>query len=322
MLLLNSYKKELTYNTFSLNIRTWAIMNLPMGNYSLLFRASTYDQGRGGFAIDNIAIVSCNYPAVEFYSYEDFLSFSCDFDNSTMCGMTNGNSFSSIMANFSRFTADTIPYPELGPTRDHTTNSTSGGFLYWNRTLPFTVSDYGVVGTEKRMLQNLGMCIKFAYYVKSSIVNKNATQIIVSIAGCYAETFWLQPLDDSQGWQTAIEHLGDVACEGIVYFNVQQSLPIPVSIAFDDIQIDQCNRLNPTTTTTLTSSTTTQLSTTEMSSSEISTTTVSTIRSTTEKTSRLSTTISTTTIRNDSNRKKIFLNGYILAIVCAFFQKM
>ena len=35
-------------------------------------------------------------------------------------------------------TGDTIPNRKLGPTRDHTTNSSSGGFVYWNQQLPYT----------------------------------------------------------------------------------------------------------------------------------------------------------------------------------------
>ncbi|CAF4957622.1 unnamed protein product, partial [Rotaria magnacalcarata] len=56
--------------------------------------------------------------------------------------------------NFSIFTGETIPNPELGPTRDHTTNSSSGGFLLWNRTLPYTSKDFGTVDQTPTILQN------------------------------------------------------------------------------------------------------------------------------------------------------------------------
>ena len=82
--------------------------------------------------------------------------------------------------NFTVLTGNTIPDQELGPSRDHTNNSTSGGFLYWNQYLPLNASDRGRVYLLKTIEQNNGMCIKFAYYVKSKLVNSSTTVIRLS----------------------------------------------------------------------------------------------------------------------------------------------
>jgi hypothetical protein len=103
-----------------------------------------------------------------------------------MCDMANdGGVLDPPTFNFTVFTGDTVPNRELGPTRDHTTNSTSGSFVYWDRELPFTTSDFGRVYPLTRIDQNFGMCIKFAYYVKSLAINKNATTLSIPTGGCY-----------------------------------------------------------------------------------------------------------------------------------------
>ncbi|CAF2523039.1 unnamed protein product [Rotaria sp. Silwood2] len=83
-----------------------------------------------------------------------------------MCDMTNGDQFTKPTFNFTVMTGDTIPDRSLGPTRDHTSKSSSGGFIYWNRQLPFIPGDNGVVEPSKTIQQNTGMCVRFAYYVK------------------------------------------------------------------------------------------------------------------------------------------------------------
>ncbi|CAF4349964.1 unnamed protein product [Rotaria sp. Silwood2] len=145
---------------------TWGIINLPVGYYSLLFRVDYSDIVDGSYALDNIEITSCDYPTSSLTPYDSFLSFSCNFDNQTMCDMTNGDQFTKPTFNFTVMTGDTIPDRSLGPTRDHTSNSSSGGFIYWNRQLPFIPGDNGVVEPSKTIQQNTGMCVRFAYYVK------------------------------------------------------------------------------------------------------------------------------------------------------------
>ncbi|CAF3389465.1 unnamed protein product [Rotaria sp. Silwood2] len=252
----------------SMEYSTCGIINLPIGYYSLLFRVDSADIGPRSFALDNISIISCDYPSTELSPYNSLLSFSCNFDNLTMCDMTNEDRFSSPTFNFTVFTGDTIPNPELGPTRDHTTNSSSGGFLYWNRTLPYAALDFGKIYPLKTIEQNFGMCVKFAYYVKSLAVNKNGTDLYLSPGGCYATVLWYITLDDSQGWQTVIAPVSKDACAETFYFTVNQHESVPVSVAFDDIEIDQCSSLIPTTTTsTSTTTTTSQIKTTTTSSS-------------------------------------------------------
>ncbi|CAF1415883.1 unnamed protein product [Rotaria sordida] len=95
-----------------------------------------------------------------------------------MCDTINDAKISTF--NFTVFTSNTIPDQELGPVRDHTSNSTSGGFLYWNQYLPVNASDQGRVYLSKTIEQNNGMCIQLACYVKSKVVNKNTTMIRLS----------------------------------------------------------------------------------------------------------------------------------------------
>ncbi len=204
--------------------------------------------------------------------------------------INNDDRMSPPTFNFTVFTGDTVPNRELGPTRDHTNNSTSGGFLYWNRELPFTSTDFGRVYPSTTIEQNLGMCVKFAYYVKSLAVNKNGTTLGISTGGCYGASLWYHSLDDSQGWQTVIVPVKNSACAETFYFGVNQRQPIPVAVAFDDIEIDQCSSISPTTTT---SSTTTSTSTI--------TTTTTTTTTTTSLSSTASTTMSTPTITMSSS---------------------
>jgi hypothetical protein len=98
------------------------------------------------------------------------------------------------------------------------------------------------------------MCLKLAYYVNSTAVNKNGTTISINVAGCHSGLFWSLSLDDSQGWQTLIVPTSGRACPEKFYFGASQTVQIPVSVAFDDIEIDQCSFIIPTTTTTITAS--------------------------------------------------------------------
>ncbi|CAF3905109.1 unnamed protein product [Rotaria sordida] len=262
------------------------------------------DSGDGAYALDNIEITSCDYPTSSLTPYDSFLSFSCNFDNQTMCDMENGDRFTTPKFNFTLMTGDTIPNRNLGPTRDHTSNSSSGGFLYWNRQLPFIPGDNGMITTSKSIEQNTGMCIRFAYYVKSLAVNKNATNLMLSTGGCYGATRWYVSMDDSQGWQVVKVPVLQFACAETFYFSVSQDEPIEVSVAFDDIEIAQCSSFNPSTTTTTatttsttqsTSTTTVPTTTTTSTTQSTSTTTVSTTTTTSTTQSTSTTTVPTTT---------------------------
>ena len=269
------------------------------------------------FALDNISITSCDYPPTELSPDSSLLSLSCDFDDLTMCDMTNGDAHSIPTYNFTVLTGDTIPNNTLAPLRDHTTNSTSGGFLYWNRTYPFSGRDYGVINPSKSMEQNTGMCVKFAYYVKSEASGKNGTKLTLSTGGCSGAWLWSIGLDDSDGWQTVIIPLEVTACDVTFYFNVVQSEVAEVAVAFDDIEIDQCSTVIPTTTsTTTTTSTSTTTTTTTVKTSSTSTTTQMT--TTTSIPTTTTTTASTTT--PSSAHQLLFFNGYCLILISIFFR--
>lgn len=285
-----------------------------MGNYSLLFRVDSRYSKESGFSIDNISIVSCDYPSSQLSPNNYFLSFSCNFDNSTMCGIRNDYTFSKPTYNFTVFTGDTIRNKMLGPIRDHTKNSISGGFLYWNRVLPFGPRDLGMINIPNTFQQNSGMCIKFAYYVNSSAVNSNGTQLSLTSGGCYAAKLWSKLLDDSQGWQTVVQPVNKYACAEMFYFSVVQYNVLEVSVAFDDIEINQCNRFISTTstppTTTITGQSSMSLTTTMKSTNNmlnrssihsLPTTVISTYTASRKSSSSQSTSFITSTVTTSSN---------------------
>jgi hypothetical protein len=284
------------------------VISLPVGDYSLLFRVFNGDLYFGNMALDNIAIVSCDYPPSQS-NYPTLLSFSCDFDHSTMCEMRNVATSSKTASNFTLLAGDAVPNKNLGPTRDHTSNSTAGGFLYWNRQFPFTSADSGSVFTSTRMVPNFDMCVTFAYYVKSAALNKSGTTLTLSASGCMTYVLWSQSLDDSQGWQTATVRAIDYLCESTYYFAVHQTQSVSASVAFDDIEIDQCSARVPTTTTTTKTTkttTTTDSSTKPSSSTSSSTTTINTLPSK-----------ASTSIPSKARQRPVF-NQYRLITFCGF----
>ncbi len=99
--------------------------------------------------------------------------------------MVNEDRFPQVIYNFTIVTGKTVSHRELGPLRDHISNSTTGGFIYWDRHLPFISGDYGNVRSSKPVEVNFGMCIQFAYYIKSSIDNKNGTSLALTTGGCF-----------------------------------------------------------------------------------------------------------------------------------------
>jgi len=88
-------------------------LTLPVGYYSLLFRADT----------------TLN-PSTFLDNYADLLSFSCNFDKLTMCDKESGRPYIMSTHNFTVVTGDTVPNQELDPVRDHTSDSRFGRFIY------------------------------------------------------------------------------------------------------------------------------------------------------------------------------------------------
>ncbi|CAF1223925.1 unnamed protein product [Rotaria sordida] len=299
---------------------TWSIMNLPVGYYSLLFRVDSTDTIAHSFALDNISVTSCDYPPSTFTVDSALLSFSCNFDNLTMCDMKNEDRYGKLPNfNFTVVTGDTIPDRELGPMRDHTSNSTSGGFIYWDRHLPFQSGDSGSVHPSKVVEANLGMCVRFAYYVKSAAENENGTAVSLWTGGCDSSSLWTRSLDDSYGWQVVVAPVPNIVCEVTLYFITYQHLTIPVAVAFDDIDIGPCDTLYPTTTTSSTSTTTTTTTTATTITStttEVITTSSSSTETTTVLTSLTTSTIYTTTSTQSNSRRLLSLNEYNLIAIC------
>ncbi|CAF3595309.1 unnamed protein product [Rotaria sp. Silwood1] len=297
---------------------TWGIINLPIGYYSLLFRVDTTSTEPYSFALDNISITSCDYPPSIFTDDSaGLLSFSCNFDNLTMCEMENGEGSIIPTHNFTVVTGDTVPNRKLGPIRDHTSNSSTGGFIYWDRHLPFTSTDLGYIHPPKPMVVDLSMCIRFAYYIKSSIDNRNGTTLAVTVGGCHGSSLWHIYTDDSQGWQVIILPVPNVVCMESFYFTVYQQPPVEVSVALDDIAIEHCNTLSPTTTTTSTATTTiviTTVSTTIITTQAITTASTSTMQTTTVILT--TSTMSPSTSTQNNARRSLSLNEFNAIILC------
>ncbi|CAF3682373.1 unnamed protein product [Adineta steineri] len=289
---------------------TWSIVNLPIGDYSLLFRVDNSNTYASSFAIDNISITSCDYSSSIFQDDGAFLSFSCDFDNLTMCDMENSVRYPYPSYNFTVVTGETVPNRDLGPLQDHTNNSTTGGFIYWDRHLPFTSGDFGNVLSSKSVEINSDMCIKFAYYVKSSIDNKNGTQLGLVTGGCLGTQMWSRSLDDSKGWQVVILPTPNVLCMETFYFQIYQREPVAVSVALDDIEVASCDIISPTTTTTSTTTTTATTTTTTVTTSTTTQTTT-----TSSSTTTTSTTSSTNTSPRSSSQRLLFSHEYHLIII-------
>jgi len=246
--------------------------------------------------LDNIEIISCDYPSFQLSPINNsFLSFSCNFDDLSQCGIKNDDGSSVLPSyDFSVYTGDTVPKADLGPTRDHTNNSTIGGFIYWNQQLPFVPRATGFIDLDKTIEQNSGMCIQFAYYVKSLAINKNSTTLSLFASDNRNQWVWRRSLDDSQGWQIVTITMSNDVRKGKFYFIVNQHVNTDISVAFDDITVQQCVTLpfisTTTTTTTVQTTTSTTISSTTFSSSSSST--LTTIMSTESQTP--STTITTT----------------------------
>ncbi|CAF1006275.1 unnamed protein product, partial [Didymodactylos carnosus] len=302
---------------------TWGIINLPIGEYSLLFRIDNQDIVPSSFAIDNLNVTTCQYPLTTLNNYSTVLSFSCNFDDNNECGMENWYDTlqpDPLAKNYTLQNGNTIPDKDLGPLIDHTTGTEDGSFLYWHNTLPYEPNVHGRMQTL-RIETNAGSCVRFSYYVKSKGTN-NGTLISAYAAGCYGKYLWLLELDDSKGWQTITASFGAYACTEAVYFEIKQSTIAPVAYAIDDIMVDQCTNLPALSTTTVTTSTTSTTSTTHTTSNQTSTTsttgstsitiTTSTSSQTTSATSTFTSIASST--RNEAVQNKINLKNALLSM--------
>lgn len=299
--------------------RTWGIVNLPIGYYSLLFQVDTTDIGATSFALDDISITSCDYSPSSFIGDGAYLSLSCNFDDLTMCIMQNNDDqrFETTY-NFTVHTGHTVPNKILGPTRDHTNNSESGGFIYLNQQLPYISGAKGIAYSIKPMQSNVGMCIQFGYYVKSSIDNQNGTSLSILTGGCLGAQLWSISLDDSHGWQVVTIPAREYTCMITYYFWAIQRPLVPVSVAFDDIRIYQCNSLPPTTTTMISTSTTTTTTTTISTSTSTITTTDTEIITTSSSTSTIESTttiLSTSTTTPNSTQRLLSFSRYFMVII-------
>ncbi|CAF1135503.1 unnamed protein product, partial [Didymodactylos carnosus] len=225
---------------YAANKWTWATINLPVGTYTLHFRMESSDYLASTFAVDQLSIVSCLYPATSFDSHTSLLTFSCSFDEGTACGMQNGDNDSSRPPsnNFTVQSPNTIPDRDLlGPSFDHTTNSPNGSFLYWATSSPYMPSSHGRIRTLI-VQQNTDMYVRFAYYVKSTAQSQlNSTSLLVKTGGCYEAQLWLTVTDDSHGWKIVTIPVLTFACGETFFIDVSHQTPTAVAVALDDVQV-------------------------------------------------------------------------------------
>ncbi|CAF0985897.1 unnamed protein product [Adineta steineri] len=118
-----------------------------------------------------------------------------------MGDLVNAKSTTTSANHFTIFTGDTVPNKHLGPTRDHTSNSTTGDFLHWNPQYPLTVKD-----------------IDHAFILKTIVFDYDMLN----------------------------------SCEVTLNIYVTNSVSVPISVAFNDTEFDQCSILPPTTISTIT----------------------------------------------------------------------
>ena len=179
-------------------------------------------------------------------------AFACTFENDDWCGMQNGAWYDPVppLYNFSIFTGLTVPDKELAPSVDHTTNSSSGGFVYWHRPANggHTARD-GRLSTPIFELRE-HLCLSFAYFIRSSASVNNGTYLVVDLKGCYATNLWVLNRDDTQGWQTDTIQLLDLTCNITIGFALSSSVADAVSVALDDVVVDTCPRYITTTAST------------------------------------------------------------------------
>ncbi|CAF0792384.1 unnamed protein product [Adineta ricciae] len=255
---------------------TWATTQLPIGSYSLLFRVDSQSSDFGSFALDDIQVISCDYPFSEFATSPSLLSYSCNFDEPSQCEMANGFPNVHTEFNFTIFTGNTVPDRELGPIHDYTSNSPSGGFYYWNRQTNLSADDFGMFSPLRTIERNTDMCVRFAYYVKPSVVDEHETALMLDALECAKGNVWLKPVIDSQGWQFVVIRLQDYSCAEKFYFSVVVETTRKVAVAFDDIQFEQCSLIDipypgSSTTTSITTIKSTSELTTIKSTSELTT---------------------------------------------------
>jgi hypothetical protein len=233
-----------------LSNRSWAYAPLPLGNYSLLFRMDSDNEMNSSFAIDSISIRPCGYLQYYFHG-TSHLEFACDFDSrfDNTCGIRDDyTDFKpQSVINYTIQSPNTISDRELGPRR--TTGWSGEWFLYWSRSEQ--TSSTLINGQFKTPLieMNRDMCIRFAYFVNSTVVRPFNTKIQITARGCHSEFMWSVNLDKSVGWQLETIPLHMTACTAAIYFQITQQQPTRVAVAFDDITIAQCGSLDVLTTT-------------------------------------------------------------------------
>ncbi|CAM4986237.1 unnamed protein product [Rotaria socialis] len=213
---------------------SWAYAPLLIGSYSLLFRMDSDYEVDSSFALDSISVNSCGYLQKYFYG-TSHLEFACDFDSplDSTCGIRDDHIdfHPETVINYTIKSPNTINDRDLGP-RQTTARLINGQFK------------------TPLIETNRDMCIRFAYFVNSTDVqrNENNTKIDVIARGCHTASIWSIELDNSFGWQLIIGPFNPTACTQGIYFRITQKRPTRVAVAFDDITIAQCGTLNVLTT--------------------------------------------------------------------------
>jgi hypothetical protein len=235
---------------------SWAVARLAPGTFKIAFLV-----GEGGqtfdmkMAIDDIKVYSC--PAVNdmIASYNPvfgyYFEINCDFE-SDRCGFSETyNDFTSILpSNWSRLDGHQIQYSNLGPIKDHTTNTIDGHFLSVNFTVP-TKGGFPAATKSALIFAHREMCLEFYYYANTEIFSPTSKSLFqVSIGGCYAAYIYgNSPYKNSTAeptWNRVLIQLLGYACREFFIVSFYGGDYLKMSFAIDDFRINRCDILNNT----------------------------------------------------------------------------
>lgn len=216
---------------------------------------SSNDNQGSSFALDSIDVTSCDY--FQYYlQATSYIEYSCDFESN--CNIVNddiGIDPKTIVLGSIR-SAGSVDDTNIGPR----TSSGWGGeqFLYWFRSDETPTEAVNGQFRISTVETNREMCVRFAYFLNSTRnfpYTKN-TNLDLHVMGCQNETIWSIENDDSVGWQSAIVKLNQTkTCSQTFYLRIRQKRGQKVAVAFDNIDIFQCEKLPILTTTTASTTT-------------------------------------------------------------------
>ena len=240
----------------------------PSSTWQAVFEVIGGKGPLGNFAIDDIKITKGNCP----------MPASCNFEYGTLCEFTNP-SYNQINWLISKGSTSTSWL--TGPSIDHTTSSSTGGFALLNTNLPIQTGWKGALESEVILGNGSPQCVRFWYHMYSLLsTNMGTLNVYVKdVATMTSLKIWTVTYSQGSTWQEGKFPVNRTQSYQIVFEGIKGSGV--GNIGLDDLQLfpsSYCSVL-PTkadalsTTTTRTTSTTTTTTTTSTTSSTTETTT-------------------------------------------------